>query len=125
MSDVLVEPYLLSAFGFAPQTIGDDDLWIASIAALFVFVVLFAGVGRPQKTKHVDVYLSGVSIDDGARTYRSALSQPLAATSRNMYLETLFGERSISPVGTAICSALAIVALVVTSAPYASLVLFL
>ncbi len=50
------------------------------------------------------MYLAGVSADNEARVYRNSLSGESAATSRNMYLDGIFGEKRINPVGTVACA---------------------
>ena len=88
-----------------------DDLWITSILATFVIVVMFAGMGHSKK-KRASVYLAGVSVDSDNRVYRNSLSGESIATSRNMYLESIFGENAIRPIGEAICAVIIIVAIV-------------
>ena len=74
-----------------------------------IAIVLFAGLGR-GKAKKAEVYLAGVSADNEARVYRNSLSGESAATSRNMYLDGIFGEKRINPVGTVACALVIIVA---------------
>ena len=114
LSWLVVEPYVCSVFGVAGQDIASANLWIASIAAAFVAIVLFAGLGR-GKAKKVDVYLAGVSADNTARTYRNSLSGESVATARNLYLEGVFGERRVNPVGTVACALIIVVAFVVAA----------
>lgn len=109
ISGIIVEPYVFSVFHTFGQDIDSTNLWIASIAAAFIAIVLFAGLGR-NKAKKADIYLSGVSADNVARTYKNSLSGETVATSRNMYLENIFGEKRINPVGTVICAIVIIVA---------------
>lgn len=110
ISWVLVEPYVYSVYGAAGQDIASTNLWIASLAAALIAIVLFAGLGR-SKSKKVDIYLSGVGLDNAARTYRNSLSGESTASARNWYMESIFGEKRIAPVGTVICSIAIIVAL--------------
>ena len=114
LSWLVVEPYVCSVFGVAGQGIASANLWIASIAAAFVAIVLFAGLGR-GKAKKVDVYLAGVSADNAARTYRNSLSGESVATARNLYLEGVFGEKRVNPVGTVACALIIVVAFVVAA----------
>lgn len=109
ISQFVVEPYVLSVFGVLGQDIAADNLWIASIAAALIAIVLFAGLGR-GKAKKAEVYLAGVSVDNEARIYHNSLSGESAATTRNMYLDGIFGEERINPAGTAAC----IIVMVVT-----------
>lgn len=104
MSDYLIEPYIASVLGIAIQPILDDDLYIAAIICLVMAVVLLGGMRKFKKNVHVaDVYLSGISVDNAQRTFINSLSQPTAATARNWYLEPVFGEAKIRPIGTIAC----------------------
>lgn len=121
MSKYLIEPYIASAlmplsifnplFVRESMSIGVDDLWISSILALFVIVVFVGGL-RASKKKRVDAYLSGVSIDSAERVYRDSLSGETKASSRNLYLESIFGEGRIRPIGEALCTVIIVVAFV-------------
>ena len=111
MSHLFVEPYIIGIFGQLGADILVDNLWISSILAAFVFVVLFAGV-RGSKARRVDVYLAGVSVDSDQRIYRNSLSGETTATSRNLYLDSVFGERIVRRPGEVICSVIIIVALI-------------
>lgn len=110
----VVEPYVYSVYGTIGQDISSTNLWIASISAAFITIVLFAGLGR-GKAKKVDVYLSGVSRDNAARTFQNSMSGISTATSRNWYLNGIFGEKRIAPVGTVICTVVIIVAFAVSA----------
>ena len=103
MSSGLVVPYIQTAFHYGGQDISDGNLWIAAICAVLVILMLFAGLGRSSKQKKVGVYLSGASADNAARTFRGSLSAPVEATSRNLYLDGIFGEARIAPVGSGVC----------------------
>ena len=111
MSHAMVEPYLVGVYGQLGQDIAAGNLWITSILAVFVLVVLFGGVNASKK-KRVGVYLAGVSTDSDTRTYRNSLSGESIATSRNLYLDSIFGEARIRRMGEAVCSILIIFALV-------------
>ncbi|MVX59963.1 NADH-quinone oxidoreductase subunit L [Enterorhabdus mucosicola] len=108
-----VEPYLLSVYGTFGQDISTDNLWLASICTIIVVVVLFAGVGRNQKSRKVSVYLAGVSRDDDARAFQNALSGTAVAQARNWYMTDVFGEKRIAPVGVVFNSLIMVVAFVV------------
>lgn len=111
VSRMFVEPYLVGTLGALGRDITLDDLWIASILAVFVLIVLFGGLGG-SKAKKATVYLSGVGVDSDARVYRNSLSGETTATSRNMYLESIFGENRVRPIGEALCAIIIIVGLV-------------
>ncbi len=115
MSHTLVEPYLASIFGQLGQDISVDNLWISSILAVFVFVVLFGGINASKK-KRVGVYLAGVSVDSDTRTYRNSLSGESVATSRNLYLDAIFGESKIKLGGELLCAAIIVCAFVASGA---------
>lgn len=98
LSNVMVEPYVVSTFGLFGQDIATDNLWIASICVVVVVIALFTGLGHTKKRK-VGVYLAGVSRDDGTRAFQNALSGESLATARNWYMEEEFGEKRMAPVG--------------------------
>jgi len=101
ISAVSVEPYIVSVFGVLGQDISTDNLWLAAICAAVVFIALFAGAGRSNsKQKKVPVYLAGVSRNDDTRAFQNALSGSSEAVTRNWYLEAVFGEKRIAPIGT-------------------------
>ena len=109
VSAALVEPYIASVYGVPGQDIATDNLWLASICTVVVVLVLFAGVGARQRGRRVDVYLAGVSRDGEARSFQNALSGTAEASARNWYMESIFGEARIAPVGV-VFNALIIVA---------------
>ena len=111
MSSGLVVPYVQTAFHYGGQDISDGNLWIAAICAVLVILMLFAGLGRSSKQKKVGVYLSGASADNAARTFRGSLSAPVEATSRNLYLDSMFGEARIAPVGSGVCIVIMVAAI--------------
>ncbi|MEC4175888.1 proton-conducting transporter membrane subunit [Adlercreutzia sp. R7] len=113
ISALNVEPYLLSVYGSFGQDISTDNLWLASICTVIVVLVLFAGVGRQQKSRKVSVYLAGVSRDDDSRAFQNALSGTAVATARNWYMDEVFGEKRIAPVGVVFNSIIMVVAFVV------------
>ena len=104
MSDYLIEPYIASVLGIAIQPILDDDLYIAAIICLVMAVVLLGGMRKFKKNvRKTDAYLAGISVNNAERTFVNSLSQPSAATARNWYLEPVFGETKIRPIGTIAC----------------------
>ena len=67
-------------------------------------VVLLGGMRKYKKgVRKTDAYLSGISVNNPDRTFVNALSQPMQATARNWYLEPVFGEAKIKPIGTIAC----------------------
>lgn len=98
LSTFLVEPYIFDVFGVCSQGVSQANLWVAALLSAVVFVVLFGGLGSKQ-VKQVPVYLAGVSENNANRTFRNSLSGETMATSRNWYMEGVFGEPKIAPVG--------------------------
>ena len=105
----VVDPYIASVYGTYSQAVSDANLWVAALLSVVVFVVLFAGLGS-KKVKQVPVYLAGVSSNNANRTFANSLSGESMATARNWYMEDVFGEAKITPVGTAACTLIIVVA---------------
>lgn len=122
ISQFLVVPYLQSVPLYAEALasplmtvpdISNMNLWIASVLAFAVVIILFAGLGK-GKAKKVDVYMAGVGVDNENRTYRNSLSQETRATARNWYMDEYFGEQKIAPIGVLVCGLVMIVVLAVS-----------
>jgi len=109
-SDAFVVPYLTLVWEGVSDVISADNLWIMSAVVLVMAAAILGGTSRRGSARRVDVYLAGVTADPERRAYRSSLSAPREATARNWYLEGLFGEARIAPVGTLLCSAVIVVA---------------
>lgn len=117
ISNAIVEPYVLSlsplfmhSYGLEDIVlIGHDNLLLASIILVFIVIIIFAGLNK-GKARKVNVYLSGISVNNEERTFSSSLSKETTAISRNWYLENIFGEKVISPIGTICCSLIIIIA---------------
>lgn len=90
-----------SVYGMLGQDIATDNLWLASICTVIVVAVLFAGLGTKQKSRRANVYLAGISRDNDSRAFQNSLSGTTEATTRNWYMESVFGEARIAPVGVA------------------------
>lgn len=110
-SSYIVEPYIFSVYGTVGQSISADNLWIGSICVAVVVVALFAGLGKSSARK-VDVYLSGVGRDHDGRTFQNSLSGTSEATVRNWYMDDIFGEKRVAPVGVAFNTLIMVVAFV-------------
>lgn len=111
ISYAIVEPYVLEVYPTIGQDIASDNLWIASICVIVVTIALFAGIGHSKK-RQVDVYLSGVNIDNDTRSFQNSLSGQTIATARNWYMESWFGEKFVGPVGV-ICNSVIILAAII------------
>ncbi len=111
ISSVVVEPYIYDVFGFSGQGIATDNLWIASICVIVVAIALFAGIGHSKK-RQVDVYLSGINVDNDTRTFTNSMSGQTVATARNWYMDSWFGEKTVSPIGV-ICNSVIILLAIV------------
>ena len=98
LSTFLVEPYVFDVFGVCSQGVSQANLWVAALLSAVVFIVLFGGLGS-QQVKQVPVYLAGVSVNNANRTFHNSLSGETMATSRNWYMEGIFGEPKVAPVG--------------------------
>lgn len=112
LANALIEPYIVGVYGQLGRDIPLDDLWLSAILAVFVAAVFIGGLHPSRSQKQGPVYLSGVSVDSGARIYRDSLSNETKATARNLYLDAYFSERRFKPVGEAICAVIIVFAFV-------------
>lgn len=111
ISNFLIEPYVASVLGIAIQPILDDDLYLCAIMCVVIAVVLLGGMRKfKSNVRKTDVYLSGISVNNEQRVFINSLSQPTEATARNWYLESMFGEARIRPIGTIACYILLVAA---------------
>ncbi len=95
ISVAVVEPYLFDVYGIYgmyAQSIDNTSLWIMSILTVVVFIVILVATSRKQKTRRASVYMAGISIDNPGRTFRNSMTGESAATAKNWYLESYFGE---------------------------------
>ena len=116
ISEYIIEPYIASAgivSVIASQALTDDNMVIAAILTVLVFIVLIAGPGR-SKARKVDVYLAGISVDNEKREFTNALSGVSAATARNWYLADWFGEAKLNGFSTIFCTVLIIACFVMS-----------
>ena len=114
ISDFIVRPYIEGVWGQYFTVLSSDNLWIASICTVFVVCVLFGAIGRTSKKKRVGVYLSGISLDNDRRVFKNSMSGETMATSRNWYIESIFGEQAIDPVGTVVCIGIIVAAFIIS-----------
>lgn len=112
VSNLFVEPYIHGVSHTVGQAITTDNLWISSILAVFVVILLFGGLNGKSKQKRVDVYLAGVNTQNDRRMFTNSLSGESEATVRNFYLDNIFGESKFRRVGEVMCSVIIVVALV-------------
>ena len=126
ISVAVVEPYLFDVYGIYgmyAQSIDNTSLWIMSILTVVVFIVILVATSRKQKTRRVSVYMAGISINNPGRTFRNSMTGESAATAKNWYLESYFGEGKLQkPVQ--ILSAVYIALLFVFSAAQAFTAIF-
>ena len=108
LSTFLVEPYIFDVFGVCSQGVSQANLWVAALLSAVVFIVLFGGLGS-QQVKQVPVYLAGVSVNNANRTFHNSLSGETMATSRNWYMEGIFGEPKVAPVGVWVTSIIIVI----------------
>jgi ech hydrogenase subunit A len=112
VSNYLVNPYIVSVFGYYGQDISTANLWLGSICVIIVVIALFAGLNRKGKARKVDVYLSGINADNDSRTFTNSMSGHTQATTRNWYMQEYFGEDKIAPIGVVFNSVLMILGIV-------------
>ena len=105
LSSLFVEPYLAGVYGAVAFAVGADNMALMSIIAVFIVVVLFATLGKSKK-KIVPVYLAGITLDSSKRVFRGSFGGGREATSRNWYLEGIFGERRLDAPAPAITAVL-------------------
>ncbi len=117
ISDGVAAPYAASLGAFAVP-VSEGNLWLAAALSVVMAAVLLVGLGRRERARHVDAYLSGVSADDATRAFRDSLGNAREATARNLYLEPAFGERILSPAGSLATGALMAVLVLASAAPY-------
>lgn len=123
LSDALVRPYLIGIYGSAAQTINSDNLWICAIATVFVVAVLFGALNRGTHKKQVGIYLSGISVDNDRREFINSLSGVTKAEARNWYLDDMFGEKRMTPIGLVANTALMVIPLVLAIYQIAAILL--
>ncbi len=121
ISIVFVEPYLNVMYGQSGASIGADNLMLMTIIVAFIIVVLFGVLGT-SKTKIVAPYMSGITVDSSHRVFRASMGAKREATSRNWYMENIFGEKVLDRPATIITAVIIVVCLVfsVVAAPVGS-----
>lgn len=116
ISDLHIGAYLYDAFAvFGQQSmyymyqngmfefpVSMDCIHICMLTLVVIGLVLFLKVGKPNKNHSADVYMAGVNIKNDSRNFAGSLGKEVKAESRNMYLENIFGEKLLSPFGSAL-----------------------
>lgn len=110
ISSVSVEPYLMGVYSVASTAIGFDNMAIMAVIVAFVVVVLFGTLGHARK-KTVPVYMAGITVDADRRIFRGSLGGEREASSRNWYLEGVFGEKRLDKPATVLCAAIIVLAI--------------
>lgn len=113
LSSAFVEPYLMGVYGLASSAIGFDNMVIMGIIVAFVVVVLFGTLGKANK-KLVPVYMAGITVNSPKRIFRGSLGGEREATSRNWYLEGIFGEKRLNKPATYFTAAVLIICIAVS-----------
>ena len=110
VSSIVVVPWIGDSWSVPSSALASGDLWLMAVLSLVVIAVVAGVHGRGGKRRRVGVYLSGVSVDNGSRVYRDALSGETEATARNWYLEGVFGERRWGRAGELLCGSAIVIA---------------
>ena len=114
LSHFFVEPYLVETYGAVGSLLGLDNLIIMAVCALFVTAVLIGTLFVKQRG-NATVYMAGATMDSDNRLFRNSFGKPSEATARNWYMEGIFGENRLTPMGSVVCSAIMIGAIVLVA----------
>ena len=114
ISNVFVEPYLAGVFGSFGSTIGMDNLLLMSIIVAFIVVVMFGTLGKSKK-KIVAPYMAGITVDSNRRVFKGALGGEREATSRNWYLDNIFGEKVLDKPATVVTAIVMVAGLAISA----------
>ena len=101
-------------FGSFGATIGMDNLLLMSIIVAFIVVVMFGTLGKSKK-KIVAPYMAGITVDSNRRVFKGALGGEREATSRNWYLENVFGEKVLDRPATVITAVVMVAGLAISA----------
>ena len=117
LSNLFVQPYLVVTYGALGANISVDNMYIMSIIALAVVVMLFGTLGMSKsKKKTVPVYMAGITVNSDERLFRGSLGSEVKATSRNWYMNELFGEKVLDKPATIVTAVIMVVGLVASLA---------
>ena len=92
--------YFMSTYGLLSSPLSMDCVYVCILSLIVIALILFLRVGKPNKQKQVNIYLAGASVDNDKRIYQGSMGTKVEATSKNMYLNDIFGERSLAPFGS-------------------------
>lgn len=117
LSNLLVQPFLVVTYGALGANISVDNMYIMSIIALAVVVMLFGTLGMSKsKKKTVPVYMAGITANSDERLFRGSLGGEVRATSRNWYMNEFFGEKVLDKPATIVTAVIMVVGLVASFA---------
>ena len=117
LSNLFVQLFLVVTYGALGANISVDNMYIMSIIAPAVVVMLFGTLGMSKsKKKTVPVYMAGITANSDERLFRGSLGGEVKATSRNWYMNELFGEKVLDKPATIVTAVIMVVGLVASFA---------
>ena len=103
ISQYVVGPYLEGVYAAAPRLIDLDNLIIMVVIVAFIAIVLLTPWGRDTSKRRIAVYLGGQCADPDSRTFHASMGRTMTSSKRNWYMEEIFGEARLTPVGLIVC----------------------
>ena len=91
-------PYLTATFGGVAENLLAPGNMIIMVIMLAVLVLLAAMYFGKSKKEQVPIYLSGVNTGDN-RSYYGSMQKEIEFSTRNWYMESIFGEHKMNVVG--------------------------
>ncbi len=91
-------PYLTATFGGVADNLLAPGNMIIMVIMLAVLVLLVAMYFGKSKKEQVPIYLSGVNTGDN-RSYYGSMQKEIEFSTRNWYMESIFGEHKMNVVG--------------------------
>ena len=98
ISTYALVPYLEGAFGGVAAGLLSSSNMIIMVIMLAVLVLLAAMFFGKSKKEQVPIYLAGVNTGDN-RTYYGSMQKDVEFTTRNWYMESIFGEHKMNVIG--------------------------
>lgn len=92
--------YYMYQYGLLGSPLSMDCIFVCVVSLVLIAIVLFVGIGKKGKQKTASIYLAGTLLNDSARTYKGSMNIETEATAKNWYLESIFGEDRLAPVGS-------------------------